>query len=158
MKQSEILANRAQEVLLDGHWIAQTNFKAIITSTAWEDAVKQIASFNTIAALTYHVGYYLEGVSQVLKGGPLVIKDKYSFDMPSIASESDWARLKGQFLDYSVDFVHSVAQLSDDQLNAVFVKEEYGTYLRSIDGMIEHSYYHLGQMKLIQKMLEAGIK
>ncbi len=28
-----------------------------------------------------------------------------------------------------------------------------GDYLRNIDGMIEHSYYHLGQIVLIEKLI-----
>ncbi|MGJ8593340.1 MAG: hypothetical protein ACSHXF_12375 [Aquaticitalea sp.] len=44
--------------------------------------------------------------------------------------------------------------MPDSQLNAVFVDAKYGTYLRNIDGMIEHSYYHLGQIVLIKKLLQ----
>ena len=39
-------------------------------------------------------------------------------------------------------------------MNEGFVDEKYGTYLRNIDGMIEHAYYHLGQVVLIKKLLE----
>ena len=34
-----------------------------------------------------------------------------------------------------------------------FVDEKYGTFQRNIEAMIEHSYYHLGQIVLIKKML-----
>ena len=43
--------------------------------------------------------------------------------------------------------------MSDDKLTDVFVKEEYGTYHRNINAIIEHSYYHLGQISLIKKLL-----
>jgi hypothetical protein len=38
----------------------------------------------------------------------------------------------------------------------VFVDEKYGTYLRNIEAMIEHSYYHLGQIVLIRKILSGN--
>jgi len=33
------------------------------------------------------------------------------------------------------------------------VEEKYGNYQRNIDGMIEHSYYHLAQIVVIKKIL-----
>ena len=49
--------------------------------------------------------------------------------------------------------------MSAEKLEDVFFDEKYGTYLRNIEGMIEHCYYHLGQVSLIRKMIleqEAG--
>lgn len=49
------IANRLREVLLDGHWIANTNFKEQILSLNWEQATQKIGNLNTIAALTFHI-------------------------------------------------------------------------------------------------------
>ena len=46
-----------------------------------------------------------------------------------------------------------IEQLADEKLDSSFVDEKYGTYQRNIEGMIEHSYYHLGQIVLIKKVL-----
>jgi len=35
----------------------------------------------SIAALTFHINYYVAGVLNVFQGGKLEIRDKYSFDM-----------------------------------------------------------------------------
>lgn len=43
--------------------------------------------------------------------------------------------------------------MEETKLNAYFVEEKYGSYYRNIDAMIEHSYYHLGQIVLINKIL-----
>ena len=50
-------------------------------------------------------------------------------------------------------FANHVENLSDEQLNTSFVKEDYGTYRKNIEMMIEHCYYHLGQVSLIKKMI-----
>jgi len=50
-------------------------------------------------------------------------------------------------------FADHMARLSDEQLEAVFVKEAYGTYRRNIEAVIEHSYYHLGQNSLLRKWM-----
>lgn len=36
--------------------------------------------------LTFHIDYYLKGLIQVMDGGELEIRDKYSFDLPEIKS------------------------------------------------------------------------
>ena len=43
--------------------------------------------------------------------------------------------------------------MPDTKLEEPFVDEKYGTYLRNIEAVIEHSYYHLGQISLIRKLI-----
>ncbi len=147
------LANRLREVLLNGKWIANTNLKEQISSTSWEQAMERIGSLNTIALLTFHVNYYLKGVLNVFQGGKLEIKDKYSFDMPEISSETDWLNLVDEFVNNAENFINHVENMDDSLWTQPFVKEEYGSYLRNIEAQIEHSYYHLGQISLIKKLI-----
>ena len=147
------LANRLREVLLNGKWIANTNFKEQITSISWEQAIQKVENLNTIALLTFHVNYYLKGVLNVFQGGNLEIKDKYSFDMPQISSETEWLYLVNEFVSNAEKFISYVEKMDDNLLTQPFVKEEYGSYLRNIEAQIEHSYYHLGQVSLIKKLI-----
>lgn len=153
MKQSKFLASRLEEVLLNGQWIANTNFKSQIESITWEQATTKIGSLNTIASLVFHIKYYLKGLNQVFQGGALEIRDKYSFDMPAITCEADWQVLADDFIANTRSFIIAVESMSDAQLDEPFVDEKYGSYLRNIEGVIEHSYYHLGQISLIKKMV-----
>ena len=147
------LANRLKEVLLNGKWIANTNFKEQITSISWEQAIEKVENLNTIALLTFHVNYYLKGILNVFEGGNLEIKDKFSFDMPEIKSETNWINLVNEFVTNAEKFINHVEKMDDNILNQEFVKEEYGSYLRNIEGQIEHCYYHLGQVSLIKKLI-----
>ncbi len=153
MSKSKIIATRLNEVLLNGHWIANTNYKEQLVSIDWKQATTRIYNLNTIAHLTFHINYYLGGILNVLNGGKLEIRDQYSFDLPEIGNEEDWNKLLNEFLSNAEFFVKKVEQLNDEQLDMVFVDEKYGTYLRNIEGVIEHSYYHLGQISLIRKMI-----
>ncbi|MEM9052802.1 MAG: DinB family protein [Bacteroidota bacterium] len=153
MKTANELADRLNEVLLEGLWIANTNYKMQIESVTWKGAIEKVGSLNTIAMLTFHINYYLEGILNVLNGGDLEIRDKYSFDLPPIKSEANWIDLRERFLENSKLFVEAVRELTDEKLQEPFVDEKYGTYQRNIDGVIEHSYYHLGQISLIKKMI-----
>ena len=152
MTRNVSIANRLREVLLNGHWIANTNYKAQIQSINWQQATQKVANLNTIAALTYHINYYLAGLLSALKNGKLEISDKYSFDLPPIKSESDWNKLVADFISNSEKFADSIEQMDDSYFDKPFIDEKYGTLLRNIEGVIEHSYYHLGQISLINKM------
>lgn len=148
------LANRLREVLLSGHWIANTNYMEQLLSTSWQEANQKIQSLNTIAALTFHINYYLEGLLQVFNGGELEIKDKFSFDAPIISAEADWQKRIDNFIENSEKFIAAVQGMEERFFDQPFVKEQYGNYLQNIEGVIEHCYYHLGQITLIKKMLQ----
>jgi len=98
MSASLQLANRFREVLLDGLWIANTNYKKQLSDLTWQQANTKIGSLNTIAALTYHINYYIDGILPVFDGGTLKIRDKFSFDAPPINSEKDWNTLRTSLL------------------------------------------------------------
>ena len=147
------LAKRFREVVLDGLWIANTNFKHQLSDVTWEQATTKIGSLNTIAMLTFHIDYYIAGLVHVFEGGDLEIRDKYSFDLPPVESQQQWEDLLNKLWNDAERFATLLEQMPDSKMNEGFVDEKYGTYLRNIDGMIEHCYYHLGQITLIKKLL-----
>jgi uncharacterized damage-inducible protein DinB len=153
MSTTSQLAKRLREVMLNGLWIANTNFKDQLSDVTWEQAITKIADLNTIAMLTFHIDYYIAGILNVFEGGDLEIKDQFSFDLPPIESREQWEALFNKLWNDSEKFANLLEQMPDSKLNEVFVDEKYGTYLRNIDGMIEHAYYHLGQITLIKKLI-----
>lgn len=153
MQRNQLLAMRLKEVFLDGKWIANTNYQEQINSITWQQAISQIQNLNSIALLTFHINYYIAGLLQVFNGGKLEISDRYSFDMPEISTEKDWIDLKSNFLNNAKSFCDKVADFDDTKLDEVFIEEKYGSYLRNIEAVLEHSYYHLGQVVLIKKMI-----
>ncbi|MFD0860654.1 DinB family protein [Sungkyunkwania multivorans] len=156
MESSKQLANRFREVILDGTWIANTNFKHQLAGLTWEEATTKVGALNTIAALTFHINYYIAGVLNVFEGGALEIRDKYSFDHPQIESEEEWQRLLGAMWRNAAQFADHIENLPESKLEDFFVDKKYGTYRRNIEGMIEHSYYHLGQISFIKKILSTS--
>ncbi len=150
------MADQFREVQLSGTWVAATNLKAELSDVTWEQATTKIGSLNTIAALTFHINYYVAGIVQVLEGGSLDIRDRYSFDLPPIESEADWERLRNKTWRDAERFAALVERMPDEKLAEAFAGEKYGNYYRNIHAMIEHSYYHLGQIVLIKKLLTSG--
>lgn len=146
------LASRFREVLLDGKWIANTNFRQELDGLDWQVAVAQIGQCNTIALLAQHVHYYIAGILQVMQGGTLDIRDQYSFDFAPILSQSAWDTFLDQLWQDAGAFADFVDAMTSQQLEDGFVMEQYGTWERNIDAMIEHAYYHLGQIVLLKRL------
>ncbi len=153
MTLSQQIANQIREVLLNGTWVA-TNYKVQLSDVTWQQATTKVADLNTIADITFHIDYYLEGLIQVFKGGTLDIRDKYSFDAPPITSQQDWDNRRQKLFNDAETFAQLVEHMDEATLMGPFVEPKYGNNYISIQAIIEHSYYHLGQIVQIKKLLK----
>ncbi|HPN70763.1 MAG TPA: DUF1572 domain-containing protein [Saprospiraceae bacterium] len=145
------LANRLREVILNGTWIANTNYQMLLSDVHLEMTNRRIGSLNTIGQLTFHINYYIDGVNHVFDHGSLEIKDIFSFE-----TEIEWQLLKKLLYQNAEKLAFHVEKMTSHELDAIFVLEKYGTYRRNMEGVIEHAYYHLGQISLIKKMILAS--
>lgn len=146
-------AGRFREIFLNGDWVTGTNMKNALADVSLQMANTRWGSFNTIAMLTFHIHYYVEGVLNVLEGGELTIKDALSFDMKPITSEEEWTGLKNKLFSDSERFAALVEAMPEEKLTGDFIEKKYGNYLRNIDALIEHGYYHLGQIIMLKKLI-----
>jgi uncharacterized damage-inducible protein DinB len=153
MNSTQAIAKRFREVILNGTWVANTNFKQELTNLPWNIATANYGSINTIAVLAQHIHYYINGVKKVFEGGSLDIRDKYSFDFRPITSQAEWDNFLSRFWSDAEAFASLIEQMPEEKLAEIFVHEKYGTFQRNIDGIIEHSYYHLGQIVLLKKIV-----
>lgn len=149
---SEQIAKNLREVYFGGNWTA-VNLKESLSELKWQDAIKKIGSLNTISSLVYHINYYVIAALKVLQGGPLDAHDKYSFDTPPISSQSDWDRLVSDVFTNAENLADAIEVLPDSKLWEDFTNKKYGNYYRNLNGIIEHTHYHLGQIVLIKKLL-----
>ena len=151
MQMPQQIAKQLRDVCFGGNWTA-VNLRDALTGLTWQQAVTPVYSLNTIATLVYHMGYYVSGVLKVLQGGPLDIKDKYSFDHPPIRSQEDWIEfLEKTWADVEA-FAASIEKLPEEQLWSDFADGTYGHYYRNLTGIVEHIHYHLGQVVVIRKI------
>jgi len=152
MNLSGQLAKHIRDVHFGGNWTS-VNLKDTLADVSWQQATTHVQSLNTIATLMYHVHYYISAVTKVLEGGPLEAKDIYSFAHPPIRSQDDWQALLDKTWADAETLAALVAVLPESLLWESFTDEKYGTYYRNIQGIIEHTHYHLGQIVVIKKMM-----
>ena len=149
MRTSELLAKHFRDVHFGGNWTS-VNLKDTLANVTWQQATTNVDSLNTIAALVYHINYYVRAIRRVLEGGPLDAHDRFSFDLPPIQSQLDWENLVAQTWADAEAFVRLVEVLPEHKLEETFSEAKYGTYHRNLLGVIEHTHYHLGQVVLIK--------
>lgn len=148
------LASQIRLLFLDGEWIAP-GLRLQVGGLTLAQARQQVGDLNTILKLTYHLRYYLGGILVVMRGGKLAIRDKYSFDHPDLQSEAEWQAFLAAIWEDAEALADLVEQMDDVGLYGDFDDAKYGTNYRNLVGMLEHSYYHLGQIALIKKMVLA---
>ncbi|MGZ5190935.1 MAG: DinB family protein [Flavisolibacter sp.] len=154
MKITEQIAKQFRDLHFGGNWTS-VNLKQTLADVSWQQATKQVYNFNTIALLIYHIHYYVDAVMKVLQDEPLNANDKYSFEHPPIESEEDWQNLLNKTWEDAERFISLVEQLPETKLWEPFADGKYGNYYRNIQGIIEHSHYHLGQIVLIKKLMQS---
>lgn len=76
--------------------------------------------------------------------------------MAPITSQEDWDQLRQKAYRDAERFAELIEQMSEEKLFSGFVMEKYGNYYRNLLVMIEHSYYHLGQIVLLKKLILQG--
>ena len=152
MKLTTQIAKHLREVHFGGNWTA-SNLKDGLVDVTWQQATTPVDSFHTIAALVYHMNYFVSATLKVLQGGPLDAREKQSFDHPPIVSQEDWEGLLEKTWTDVEELAAAIEQMPESQLWEHFVDERYGTYYRCLHGPIEHCHYHLGQIALIKTML-----
>ena len=152
MSLSHQIAKHFRDVHFGGNWTS-VNLRDQLSGLSWQQATQKVYSFNTIAALVYHMNYYVDRVILVLEGQALNASDKYSFELPPIISQEDWENLVNKTWTDAERFAALVEQIPEERLWEDFSENKYGNYYRNITGIIEHIHYHLGQIVLIKKII-----
>jgi hypothetical protein len=77
MKVTTQIAKLLRAVYFGGNW-CDVNLKDTLKDVTWQQATSKVYSFNTIAALVYHMNYYVVAILKVLQGSPLNAHNKFS--------------------------------------------------------------------------------
>ena len=146
------LAKHLREIHFGGNWSA-SNLKDTLSDISLNEALTKIGNLNSIAALTFHMNYYVAAILKVFEGGPLDAKDKYSFDLPPLRTNEEWEEMLNKSWRDAETLAILIEKMPEEKNIETFVDKKYGNYLRNIIGVIEHLHYHLGQVVFLKKLL-----
>ncbi len=146
------MARHFREAFFGENW-TEVDLKTALEGLTWQEAVTRVENLNTISALVFHIGYFTERALNVFRNEKLTGDANLSFQHPPIHSKEDWEQLVDNVFANASLAAESIAQLDPEKLFEVFGDPKYGSYYRNINGIIEHTYYHTGQIVLIKKLL-----
>lgn len=157
MSISAQIAKQLREVYFGGSWTA-SSLKEHLSGISRQQAVTRVNSFNCIAALTYHIDYYVTVAIAVLRAEPFIANDSDSFGPPrGMVDDWDtidwyWDILVAKAWENAETLASLIEIMPDSKLTEFFIEEKYGTYYHNLAGIIEHAHYHLGQIVLIKRL------
>jgi uncharacterized damage-inducible protein DinB len=152
MNLSSQIAKHFRGMHFGGNW-TDVNLKDTLKNVDYREATTRVGSCNTIAVLVFHINYFISAVLKVLRGGPLDAHDKFSFDLPPINSQNEWEALLEKCWKEAEEFASLVEALPETKLWETFSDPKYGTYYSNLQGIIEHTHYHLGQIVILKKLI-----
>lgn len=68
------------------------DLKMELVDVIWEEVLIKVLFLNMILVFIYYMYYYFVGVLQVMNGGDLIIRDKFSFDYLIINFKEEWEK------------------------------------------------------------------
>ena len=146
------IAKHLRDTFFGTNWTC-SNIQENLKDVTWEQATTQVYDLNTIFTLMQHITYYIPAQIQVLQGNLLVASDAESFITPNINNEIEWQLFLHEKYEEAEQLASLIENLSEEKLNEYFAEEKYGTYFKNLVGMIEHLYYHLGQIVFLKKII-----
>ncbi len=155
MTNGEHIAQHVRQFYKGKNW-TWVWFEEVMKDVDWKEATQSAGGFNSIAALVYHMHYYVRLQTHVLMGGLMEGYDMDPFNAPPVRNAEDWQAQQEQVYAEGEAFAQMIETFSDTRLEETFLEKRYGSIYRNLHGNIEHMHYHLGQIVLLKKMLRAG--
>jgi len=147
------IAQHIREAINGNNW-TDSNMRDVLTDVRWEEAVATPMDTNTIAVLVFHIGFYLNAVLNRLNGTPLQYTQEDTLTPPPVQSEEQWQEL----IDHCYAAAEALAQAAEKISNEKLEELNPGnqsSYYKNLHGVVEHTYYHLGQIILLKKLIRS---
>jgi uncharacterized damage-inducible protein DinB len=155
MTMTEQLAENLLNVFEGENWTEVSIADILFDISYVEAGQKTAASQNSIAGLVHHLLYWNSVILQRIQNDDPEIPEINGFDVQVLASERDWQLLIAQTRRSFTELAEAIKLFPPDQLNhpTNFGKS---TFRKNLFGIVEHAYYHLGQIVVIKKLIRAN--
>ena len=152
MKISEAIAQHILELYFGNNWTDVNVRETVQDVTLAEALTKTNASPNTIASILQHMTFYNKIILERLHGRNPEIDQINGYDLPPLQNEEAWELLKENSLQSAQELADDARVIPDDTLQEPIIEDNSSRY-KSLHGVTEHGYYHLGQIVILKKLL-----
>lgn len=151
MKVQEEVARHIMEVY-EGNWSA-INMEDLLADINWQEATAKVPGLdNTIAKLLNHITFYNEIIIERLHGHSPEINEANGFDAAPISNDEDWEMLKQRNFESFAVLAGAARKLKPERLSQPIIPGKTQTY-KSLHGVVEHAFYHMGQIMVLKKLI-----
>ena len=150
---SSLLANNLIKAYTGSNWTHVSILETIKSLNYSQAQQLTNASPNTIASILNHLKYWNGIISARLDGQYSTVPDSNGFDVAILESEEDWQRL---IAETQTSFEHLAAEISNITTDKWDNRPapHSGTMREQVFGIVEHAYYHLGQIVIISHLVK----
>ena len=154
MKEQEQLSKNFNDLFDGKPWIDVTLLHTLEEITAKEAATKPFPSFNSIWEIVNHMIHWRETVLRRMHGETVESPDDNYFFPVRDRSEKAWHHTIEQLHTSQHQWLAVIKKMKRKDLEAIpeanlFSKHEL------IHGILQHDSYHLGQIRLIKKLVRS---
>ena len=144
------LASQLERAVFGGAWHGPALLETLDGVSIDAAAARPIAAAHSIHELAAHAAAWLEIVRQRLEGPAPDVTD----DMNWPPIEGNWERVRRRVEAAAQQLAAAIRGLDDARLDDAIPGEERAwTVYETIQGAIEHSLYHAGQIAILRKGL-----
>lgn len=147
MTVKEQLVNRLDESLSSG-WHGPSLYKLVEDLSFEEASAKPLSHRHTIWEILNHIDFWMDMVSQVLKGREHPKIGELD-DWPKMGStEEEWLRVGGDFQASHENLKENILRFEKSLSDKIFPDDF--TYEWMLQGLCNHNLYHTGQVILLR--------
>lgn len=134
-----------------GNW-SDNSLRQHLEGLPLAEATRRHGAANSIAAIAYHLHYFVNGVLNVLTGQPLDTRDAPSWETPAFATQAEWDAFVARLLADGEAVAAAFEALPEEGMWLPFHDPKYSSVFTNGLGILEHTYYHLGQVAVLRRV------
>ena len=149
---STLLADNLTKAYHGGNWTGVSILDTIKSLTYAQAQIVTPASVNTIASLVHHIKYWNGIILERLEGKNPVIPPANGFDVKPLGSEEEWQALITETQKSFIALEAAIRGISTQRWDEK-PSIEASTLRENAFGIVEHAYYHLGQIVILSHLV-----
>ena len=152
MKITETLAKNLLNAFEGNNW-TDVSIKDTLAGLSWQQVTTQTpASPNTIASLVNHLWYWNTIIMERMKGNYPNVPETNGFDVSELHDDADWQILIKKTHQSFINLANAIRQFPEEKLMET-PKTGASTINANLFGIVEHAYYHLGQIVIVKHLV-----
>jgi uncharacterized damage-inducible protein DinB len=155
MKEVERIADQLSRAFVGEAWHGPAVMEILDGITAREASARPFKSAHNIWEIVLHVAAWENACLRRLHGDRAQLPSEEDWPAIPEAGEQSWEESKKAVKQSYEQLRHAISQLADAQLDQPIV-EGLSTVYVTLQGIVQHSLYHAGQIAILKKAVSEG--